>query len=165
MKQLYFCRHAQAGESPRGDFFRELDQEGRQQAITLAKKLHWERIHPDLVLSSTAPRALQTAEIIAERLGYQPRKILTEQAFYEQDFEKLVAFLRRLDRIFSKVLIVGHNPTISDLPSWISGTAVKLSVAGHAAIKISTADWNNAIRFRSGWLKQPREENEQNQPS
>ena len=69
----------------------------------------------DAVWTSDAVRARQTAEIVRKVFGLRPEDIFVEPAIYDashvNDFYRVV---RSIPDEFGTVLLVGHNPLISE---------------------------------------------------
>lgn len=69
---------------------------------------------PELVLSSSARRAVQTAELVIAEL--EPRvELVVERALYEADADDVVEIVRTFGGDATSVMVVGHNPTIHEL--------------------------------------------------
>ena len=134
MKKLYLVRHADAEPSrlSGGDFDRALTTYGRQHAASLALKLKQMNISPDLIISSDAKRAQETAQILAEVLSYK-RAILFENKIYHIDEKRLSDFLMMTDSKINSLLLVGHNPTLS---SFAHSQALKASYSMQPASAI-----------------------------
>lgn len=115
MKSLFLVRHARALRKNPGsvDFDRQLSEEGVKDAHWLGGVFKAKGIEPDLVISSTAPRALKTAKIICETIHYTPGLIREEDLLYEAGIEDLLNLIQNLNDEAERVLIVGHNPTLS----------------------------------------------------
>ncbi len=113
---LYFLRHASAGESMKDakkDNKRPLDDEGIKQSHSMGRALAALEVQPEVVLSSPLTRAMQTASLVANELGYD-NKIQVENALTPQaSYSDFVDMLRRYSSAES-VIVVGHNPTLSD---------------------------------------------------
>jgi phosphohistidine phosphatase len=114
MKRVIIVRHAKS--VPYGyddDFNRDLTERGIADAEKISSHLAISGIKADLVISSTATRALHTATIFCENLGYEVSQIRKEDAFYEslttQDF---VEILQTLPESVETVFVFGHNPTV-----------------------------------------------------
>ena len=75
MKKLYLIRHAKSSWSNPGlaDFERPLNKRGLKDAATMGKVLKKTLLKPNRVLTSSARRALETVEIVADKIGF-PRK-------------------------------------------------------------------------------------------
>lgn len=114
MKRIVIVRHAKA--VPYGyddDFNRKLRSQGKEDARILSMALKEDRITPDLIISSPARRAFQTATIFAETLRYPVSRIRAEDELYEglttQDFLEMI---RNLPENLQTVFVFGHNPTV-----------------------------------------------------
>jgi phosphohistidine phosphatase len=120
VKELWILRHGKAASgSPNGeDHSRPLTGRGRRQSATVATfvadQLSAGRKGPDLVISSTATRALKTAEPVHAILpAGVPLDV--ERSLYGADPDDVIDRLRLLPDDVTVVMIVGHNPTFADL--------------------------------------------------
>lgn len=96
MKRIYFIRHAEAQSGGRSDFERELSPEGKEDAMKLGELLRSRRVAPHLIVSSSAVRALTTAQIIADALN--AREVLKPlRELYDLNLWALAEFIRTLD--------------------------------------------------------------------
>jgi phosphohistidine phosphatase len=113
---LYFLRHASAGESlsdPKKDKKRPLDETGVKQSHSVGRALAALEVQPEIIISSPLTRAMQTASLVANELGFEG-KIQVEAALTpEGSYSDFVDMLRRVASAES-VIIVGHNPNFSD---------------------------------------------------
>ena len=77
MKRLTLMRHADAQwKDPEvADFARPLNRRGHSEAVSMARRLIELALVPDLIITSSARRTAQTAEIIAHELSLLPRTI------------------------------------------------------------------------------------------
>ena len=113
---LYFLRHASAGESMKDakkDKKRPLDEDGIKQSHGMGRALAALEVQPEVVISSPLTRAMQTASLVANELGFE-NKIQVETALTpEASYSDFVDMLRRYASAES-VVVVGHNPNLSD---------------------------------------------------
>jgi phosphohistidine phosphatase len=113
---LYFLRHASAGESVKDakkDKKRPLDEDGIKQSHGMGRALAALEVQPEVVISSPLTRAMQTASLVANELGFE-NKIQVETALTpEASYSDFVDMLRRYASAES-VVVVGHNPNLSD---------------------------------------------------
>src|SRR5689334_511217 len=109
MRTLMLLRHAKAEDSLPGhtDNARRLTPEGEQQAAELGDHLRREHVQPDVVLSSSAVRARQTAEA----LGLTAPVEVTDR-LYDAGGDEILALIRDLDDDIENVLVVGHSPAL-----------------------------------------------------
>ena len=112
-RRLILLRHGHAEEG-RDDFARRLTDAGRRAARQAGQGLAQARFTPELVLTSPAPRARETAELVARECGYE-RAPRAEQTLYLGEPSAYSSVLRALPKTLSRVLLVGHNPTLSAL--------------------------------------------------
>lgn len=96
MKRIYFIRHAEAQSSGRSDFERKLSPRGKEDAMRLCELLRSRHVAPHLIVSSSAVRALTTAQIIADALN--AREVLRPlRELYDLNLWALAEFIRTLD--------------------------------------------------------------------
>jgi phosphohistidine phosphatase len=117
-RTLVLLRHSRAetpGELP--DFARHLTQVGRADAGAAGAWLAGERIRPGLVLCSTAARTRQTWEGVSVALTQDAPapEVRFEQRLYDGGRTEVIDLLRAVPDSVHTVLVVGHNPTMTDV--------------------------------------------------
>lgn len=117
MKRLVLIRHAKSSwKHPElADFDRPLNQRGRQDAPMMGERLLKRALHPDVIVSSPALRARQTAEAIAARLALPVQQLLFRPEIYEAESNTLLDLIRGYDQGWQTVFLVGHNPGLTEL--------------------------------------------------
>lgn len=154
MKTFYLVRHARAVSSDVGvnDFKRSLTKRGRNDALAMSKRLREKGICPDLIISSPADRALETAHIFAKNLDYPIRKILLKDEIYDEDEETLREIIRRLDDVYDTVILFGHEPSLSQLANALLQDAeIELQATDVVGIFLKISGWKD-IAEDSGTL-------------
>lgn len=119
---IYLLRHAKSSwEEPELlDHERPLAKRGRKAVALLRGHAHDSGIAPDLVLCSSAARAIQTLEGVRE--GLPPEAVVEiEAGLYAASAGSLLGRLRRLPEEIGSVMLVGHNPGIEDLAAELAG--------------------------------------------
>ena len=96
MKRIYFIRHAEAQSGNGSDFERTLSYAGELCAIKLGEKLRSLGLTPDLIITSSAIRALHTAQIIANALD-ATKRVASLRELYDASLWDLAKFVRSLD--------------------------------------------------------------------
>ena len=122
MKTVYLVRHGKA-EHPSGavrDFDRVLAERGYADAGYVAKCMAEKGYVPDVIMSSPAARAIQTACVFAEKFGYMQKSIRENQSLYDNGYSAMLSLLSELDDSAGSAMIVGHNPDISMCAQMIS---------------------------------------------
>lgn len=120
-RRLVLVRHAKAvSDSGGSDQARELTGRGRKDAAKIGGWLADRLGDIDAVWSSSAVRARQTFETMADRLTAAPEPELRDD-LYDAGPDDLFELLREADDSVAVLVVVGHNPTIERLQAWLSG--------------------------------------------
>lgn len=114
VRTLVLLRHAKA-ERPPGvpDADRPLSPRGHADAHAAGAWLK-ARHQPDLVLCSPSKRTRQTWQAVASALGVTPT-VRYERRLYPGDADELLSLVREVGDPVGTVLLIGHNPGLSDL--------------------------------------------------
>lgn len=117
MRTLYITRHAKSSWSQPGldDFHRPLNERGLRDAPFMAKVFASRNEPIDLLVSSTAVRALSTARVFARELGIPSDRILEDRSIYLAELPALIKRVNQLPDSAERVMLVGHNPGLSEL--------------------------------------------------
>jgi len=117
MKQLILVRHAKSewGNEYLKDVDRPLNERGYSDAYFLSDWLLNNKKLPDLILSSTATRALNTALIFARTFDFDMKCFGLEKEIYESSVETLISIVKEQSVSKNRIMLFGHNPTITDL--------------------------------------------------
>lgn len=157
MKWLYLVRHAKSSwDQPRlSDFDRPLNDRGKRDAPRMGKRLKQRGIHPALILSSPAKRAVSTSRRLADAINYDRTNIETDPAMYHADEEDILSVVHRLDRKLISVMIVGHNPGLTDFANSLSRNQEpvirNIPTCGIVAFSFAIDEWK-AVTFGAGKL-------------
>ena len=144
---LTVLRHARAKHSSDsgGDIDRPLAKSGFKQLASVALLLATAKEPPDWIVASPALRARQTAEKIAELIGYT-RNIGWNDRIYAAAPYTLLTVLQETHDSARHVLLVGHNPGAAHLVSGLcAGTDGRMNLrfptAGMAHFELEIARW------------------------
>lgn len=150
--RLILMRHGKSDRSdPEArDFDRPLTDRGRRDVPRMADWLGRQDIRPDLVLSSPARRARDTAELLLRRLRLAPETIVFLDAIYEADRAALLRAVRGHEA--GTLLLVGHNPGLDALLCHLCREPPPRNVAGKllTTAAIAVLEFNGAMDLRSG---------------
>ncbi|WP_426058690.1 SixA phosphatase family protein [Hymenobacter sp. B1770] len=144
MKTLYLLRHAKSSWSfdELSDQERPLNDRGRDDAPVMGQALAKRRICPDLVVSSPAVRAMSTAVLVAREMKYPHDKIIVEPGIYGADVDDLLAIIHGLPDTAGSVLLVGHNPTITETASALSPSVInEMPTAAVVCLHFACSQW------------------------
>ena len=145
MKTLFLVRHAKSSRDDPSlpDRDRPLDDRGKQDAPKMGKRLAKRDVKPDLLLSSPALRALTTARLIAEEIGYKLKDIVVDDRLYASNADDLLAVIRALDRNLNRVMLFGHNPEFTDLAHRLSSEIIEMPTCAIVEFNFDTKAWSD----------------------
>ncbi len=120
--EIFIIRHALAEntDEKKEDKDRELVEKGFKDTKAIAKVLNKLKVGPDLLVSSPLTRAIQTAEIIANKLNYKKKINVAKELLPESKPEDILNLIK--SKIGSKVktlVIVGHMPLLGEFISFL----------------------------------------------
>lgn len=146
MKFLTLIRHAKSSrDDPRQpDQFRPLNPRGRRDGPAVGEYLDTTfRFAPDIIVSSPATRAIVTARLIADAIGYSEWQIKQDERIYEAPVQSLLEVVREQKDEHSHVCLVGHNPGIENFTNWLCGARVVEDVVTCAVImlELNISSW------------------------
>lgn len=145
MKTLLLMRHAKAesGSSSGLDLDRGLAPRGLKAARRMGQLLAGQK--PDLMLVSPAMRTRKTAELAHAAGEFTcPLKLVAD--LYEATPDRALAAIAREAGSASQLLVVGHEPTTSELVALLTGSQVKMVTGAVAGIELHFADWSALAR-------------------
>lgn len=143
MKTLLILRHAKSSwdNDQLADFDRPLNKRGRRQAPQMGQLLTEQGLGIDLVVSSTARRARETAEAVMAASGFDG-EVRYSKAFYEAPPVTYLASLNALSDDYDCVLVVGHNPGLQALVALLTGRDEAFPTAALAQIALPIDSWS-----------------------
>lgn len=146
-KLLFLTRHAKSSWADTGlaDKQRPLNKRGLRDAPRMGEFLAAQRILPQLVVSSPALRAFTTAKMLAEKVGINSKDIVIDDTIYMAYPEDLLKLIREFDNQTDRIMLVGHNPTMTELVNQLTGSDLdNVPTCGIAVIRIETDSWQQA---------------------
>ena len=142
MKTLLILRHAKSSWKEVGlpDRDRSLNKRGQRQAPEVGERVRKLGLTPDLILSSPAKRARDTAVVVAEKCGYDGDVDLVSD-FYPGVPSDYLRVLSNLPDAAQRVMLVGHNPGLGDLLAMLTLRVETLSTATLAQVELNIDHW------------------------
>jgi phosphohistidine phosphatase len=161
MKTLLLLRHAKSSWNKPGlqDHKRPLNKRGKHDAPLMGKLVREQGLTPDLIISSTAQRAQDTARMVAEACGYDG-EVELRQDLYFSDTTCYLDILHSLPDQVRCVMMVGHNPDIEELLTLLTDFDEAFPTAALAQVELPIASWQSLSEATDGYLKnlwRPRE--------
>lgn len=123
MKNIFIVRHSNAEDPSElmDDFNRKLTEKGVKKAIKMAKVSEsFFNNSSFCIFSSSAPRAIQTAQIFAENWNIQQEKIIQTESLYSYFLPEQIPQIINLHQISEEnIWIFGHNPMCYDIANFL----------------------------------------------
>lgn len=146
MKTLYIIRHAKSSwkDETLSDFERPLNSRGFRDAPFMGKRLAEYDSNPDVILSSPAKRAIETAKIIADEVGYNKDQIQMDEALYLASVSTLLEAIRGISDENETAYIFGHNPGMTMLVNLLTNYVIdNLPTCGIACVIFEADSWRD----------------------
>ncbi len=144
MKTVYYIRHAKSDWNIGGssDFNRDITQEGAEETEKLAKLFKLKGSEINAILSSTAKRALRTSTIFANELNVSEKNLILKDDLYLADAEQLIEEVSLLSDKYSTVILVSHNPGLTELVNSFDGPYIdNVPTSGIVKVEFQVALW------------------------
>jgi len=146
VRRLTLMRHgdAQWKDPEVADFARPLNRRGSSEAEAMGRRLADLMLVPDLIISSPARRAQQTAELVSRELALAPRSIRFEEALYLAGAQEILKLARAIGPRLPHLMIIGHNPGISELAHLLAPSTDMsgLATAAFSSITFEVDQWS-----------------------
>lgn len=145
MKTLYLMRHAKSSKDIVGiaDIDRPLLLEGSETTKRMTDHLKSLKIIVKHIVSSPAKRAYDTAVILARGFNIAVDKILVYDELYKPDIPAFEDCIFSLPDDWDHVVLVSHNPGISDFAQSIMRVEEDLPTAAIISISFDMDRWIN----------------------
>jgi len=142
---LILVRHGKAAPKNAGltDFERILVPKGVEQSRAVAEAARRRIRAVDMMLTSPADRALETAHVFARCFRYPIHKIrIIETIYFADSVQPLVRYVQQLGNVGSTVAMFGHNPLFDELASyWLPRFSRTIPKSAALGLEFKTASW------------------------
>jgi phosphohistidine phosphatase len=111
-------------------------------------------IHPDLMISSPAKRAISTCRKMGEILRYEPGHIAEEKKLYHASEDDMLHVIKKLNDKHDTVMVFGHNPGLTDFVNALAETkwvTDNIPTCGVVAFALNLTTWRD-LEFGTGKL-------------
>lgn len=154
MKRVFIVRHAKSDwDNNLEDFDRPLNNRGHKDAPQMAQKLLKKGYKPDMLISSSAMRAITTAKYFASEFGYPDNCILEKREIYDIGYKFVLDMIKELPENTKSVMIFGHNPDQSHLATYLSNEQIgNMPTCAVVGIEFDTDDWSAIIKSDTEFL-------------
>ena len=112
-------------------------------------------IMPEVVISSPALRAWQTASLACLALGLDESRIDFQSDLYLADLDTLLWTINSLPNDASSAMLVGHNPGLDQLVGYLAATDIPVSADGKVMATATLArfdiedEWPDVVEARA----------------
>jgi phosphohistidine phosphatase len=144
MKTFILVRHTKSSwkDTSLSDIERPLKKSRLDDAFKMSSKLRELGFKPDLIISSPAKRALDTASIFAKALSYATDKIKIDATIYESTEKELLKTINSINNKFERVMLFGHNPCFETfLTEYTNSPVTDLPTTGTVWLEIEDNEW------------------------
>jgi phosphohistidine phosphatase len=155
MKYLTLLRHAKSDWDQTGlsDHQRPLNDRGQRAAPVVGRFIAKTYLGAngipavlpkvDRIISSTAVRALSTARLVADAMALDQSRIIQEGTAYLAEPKTLLQIVQGLDESWNHVIMVGHNPGITDFANRLlkKGELEEMPTCAAAIIELPSSLW------------------------
>jgi phosphohistidine phosphatase len=156
MKELVLIRHAKSDWTKESiqDIDRPLGERGYEDAYILSKWFKEEMGLPDLIISSPATRALNTAFIFARTFGFKETDVILDETLYESTVKSYLKSISQTSNKVNRLMIFGHNPVLTELTNELNSELLFDNIPTCGIIKIGFEfnDWKNILNKPEGKL-------------
>lgn len=151
VRRLVLLRHAKAERGASlADIQRPLALAGRRQSGHVGSRLAAAGLLPDVVLCSSAVRTRQTWELSRAVLGVPEVDVRFEDAVYHAGVSDLIDLLRRVPDAARTVLVVGHEPTMSQTATILAGEGSAPEAVARVRVGVPTATFS-ILEIAGAW--------------
>lgn len=164
MKTLYLLRHGKSSwsDDSLADRERPLKERGHTDAALVAAHISSRHSAPEVVCSSDAVRTLETLPPFLEAWNLKKKQVSVHSELYLASQKNLVHFIKDQNDKNSALLLVGHNPGLTDLYNALvrkKDYIKNLSTCGFAALRLDIRSWKhiNSTTANVHGVYQPKE--------
>lgn len=146
-------RHAKSSWENAGlsDFERPLNERGLRAAPLMGEVIGKNKFEINLIVSSPAERAKQTAVLVKEAAPING-EIVFDEKIYEASPHRLLEIVSALNNKLESAMLVGHNPGFENLVKILTGESEAMPTAALAVIDLDIKNWNETST-RKGTLR------------
>jgi phosphohistidine phosphatase len=108
----------------------------------MGRRLAEHGIRPDLIITSTAARALATAVHYAAQLDYPPERLVLNPEQYTATVPKLIGMVQAVDSKVATLMLVGHNPESTGLANILGDLMIdNIPTCGIVGLTFTLNSW------------------------
>ncbi|WP_299018360.1 histidine phosphatase family protein [uncultured Photobacterium sp.] len=142
MKLLFLVRHAKSSwdDLTLDDFDRPLSERGMKNVPDMVFRLDAWKTGPQLIISSTALRAAQTASFFVQGLTGQPRLEICPE-LYTESADELLEVIEGSPKQVDRLMVICHNPALNELINRLGFALENLPTCGVVVFGFEVDCW------------------------
>ncbi len=161
MKRLVILRHGKSSwdNSLLDDFDRPINERGKENSLDMGFFLFEMLGVSDIILSSSAKRAFDTAKNVAKAMKYPAKEIISDSTLYLASVITILNCVGKLSDTATSCILVGHNPGLTDLVNYLGVRLDNLPTASAIFFTFDTDNWNeiSPSNAKFEWIKLARD--------
>jgi phosphohistidine phosphatase len=149
--RIIIMRHAKSEPAAHmNDFDRRLDKRGEEEALIISERLEQLKLAIDIALVSPAQRTRETFSIVEKHI--KTPTIIFDDRLYNARLSDLLSVIKEHCLEARTILLLSHNPSVSELAEHLSGTAYIFHTADALILASHFEDLSQAIKIREGFF-------------
>lgn len=151
MKTIYLVRHAKSSWSDSNirDQDRPLNKRGKRDAPFMGKLLSDKGIEIDLLITSSAVRAVETAKLIANELSIKKNEIQIDERLYHPSTLDFLKVINEIDNSCESLMLFSHNPGITEFANFVStNDFINIPTCGIVSLCFDIQNWRDLSNHR-----------------
>ena len=144
MKKITLLRHGDSlfQDSSVNDWSRPLSSEGEKECHDVAKFIKDCHPLPSKIISSNARRTIETVKILLEKNKWDSEILNVDKELYLASANLLTEKIQSQSESINDLIIVGHNPGLSELSSSLLKQSIYLPTSGCVSLNINLDLWD-----------------------
>ena len=144
MKKITLLRHGDSlfQDSSTNDWSRPLSPEGEKECHDVAKFIKDCHPLPSKIISSNARRTIETVKILLEKNKWDSEILNVDKELYLASANLLTEKIQSQSESINDLIIVGHNPGLSELSSSLLKQSIYLPTSGCVSLNINLDLWD-----------------------
>jgi len=144
MKKITLLRHGDSlfQDSSTNDWSRPLSPEGEIECHDVAKFIKDCHPLPSKIISSNARRTIETVKILLEKNKWDSEILNVDKELYLASANLLTEKIQSQSESINDLIIVGHNPGLSELSSSLLKQSIYLPTSGCVSLNINLDLWD-----------------------
>lgn len=144
LKTIYFVRDAKKNSFSKEllNYERTVSKKGLKDIKTIGSYLQLRDISCDLILSSFAMGAQETAINLASKIGFFGQSYFLQELYYAP-YEDALKIIMAQEDVHKSIMVIGHTPQLNELVNHLAIEHIKkIPEMGIVALKFDLESWS-----------------------